>query len=562
MSNTTAKSSSTAIEVAAMLGSSVVNVKHCTDPGAGKTSKKTLAMFATGAAALLASAVSFGSAVHTATRNEQGLAYTTKVQHKPARAFRAEQVSAASDVVTAGGALVGIGALAAGLARARRERKDPSYRIGTAPGVELPLDTAPAADYPLVAAKGDEFVFTYSPAIGGDMTTADGRTVPLAQLAQSAGVPSATVPGATELPIPANARIRATSGQATFIVAAVPRPVMPAAPLLALDKRLLGYAAASLAAHLGVLAILRAMPVDDSSANLDLAAQEGVMTRVQTTDKEDPTKETQPDDGGDHGAGEGTREAAKMQLEEGAAGKPSATADGRIQIKKTSDDPAIARQQAIEEARTAGILGSTRALDDSIRAITGTADLSSGADDVNQWGSIYGGDGEGHGVFGFGRHGLGPGGGCLGPNCGLVGTGNYHTIPGGGGDGHDYRGPIGDGPGHRPHVAGVPTAHLGEPVPTPGLDKAIIARYMKRHVNEFQYCYEKQLLANPDLAGSVTVNFFIGSDGTVQSATATGFDPTVASCVATVTKGVAFPKPGDAGGVQVNYPFTFHRAGQ
>ena len=93
-----------------------------------------------------------------------------------------------------------------------------------------------------------------------------------------------------------------------------------------------------------------------------------------------------------------------------------------------------------------------------------------------------------------------------------------------------------------------------------GLDKQIIRRYIKRNIDKIKYCYEKELLAKPGLEGSVRVSFFITPTGTVQSSVGAGFDATVANCVAEVVGAIQFPKPN--GGVQVNYPFTFHASGR
>ena len=58
----------------------------------------------------------------------------------------------------------------------------------------------------------------------------------------------------------------------------------------------------------------------------------------------------------------------------------------------------------------------------------------------------------------------------------------------------------------------------------------------------------------------MTVSFFITPNGNVGTAVGAGMDPTVANCVADVISHIEFPKP-TGGGVQVNYPFTFHPAG-
>src|SRR5438034_8724410 len=60
------KKNATAVEVAAMLGDSVVGVKHCMDPRSGRISKRTWTMVGVAAACLLASAVAFALSVHTA----------------------------------------------------------------------------------------------------------------------------------------------------------------------------------------------------------------------------------------------------------------------------------------------------------------------------------------------------------------------------------------------------------------------------------------------------------------------------------------------------------------
>ena len=49
---------------------------------------------------------------------------------------------------------------------------------------------------------------------------------------------------------------------------------------------------------------------------------------------------------------------------------------------------------------------------------------------------------------------------------------------------------------------------------------------------------------------------------TVAGANAHGFDNEVANCVAGVIGAIEFPAPKGGGGVQVNYPLTFHAAGQ
>ena len=231
-------------------------------------------------------------------------------------------------------------------------------------------------------------------------------------------------------------------------------------------------------------------------------------------------------------------------------------------------DPALVRQQAIEQARTAGILGET-SLDRGdptggdvptgvLSSLSGTGDISSGFDDANVYGGLLGNDaGEANGGFGFGRSGFGPGGGGTGE--GTIGVGRYGSVGHGSGTGSGY-GVGGGRGGMRGRTATIPTVSVGQPAAQGNLDKAIIRRYIKRNIQKIQYCYERELLAHPSLAGKVTTQFLISETGAVKGVTASGVDPNVASCVAGVIKDIEFPKP-SSGVVQVNYPITFWPSG-
>jgi len=158
-----------AIEVAAMFGNSVVGVKHCIDPKSGKITPTTWAFVVAGALSLVMSATAFIVSVSNAAANQSAYAYWTHVMHRPAGAFRAQMLSPGWDWLAFGGLALGVASLALALVRARDERRSPYYRIGTAPGVEQPLEGAPAASFPLVAPVGNDFVFHFAPGIDGDV---------------------------------------------------------------------------------------------------------------------------------------------------------------------------------------------------------------------------------------------------------------------------------------------------------------------------------------------------------------------------------------------------------
>jgi hypothetical protein len=553
--------SAKAIEVATMLGDSVVDVKHCIDPKGGKISSKTWGLAAAGFSCVLLSAVAFGASVKTASYNKDALDYWTHVAKKPAHAYRPHTLGFGYDWLAFGGFALGVGALAGSLIRMRRERRSPYYRIGTAPGVEQPVVGAPAESFPLVAPShtGDDFVLNFAAGVQGEMTLHGGKTVPLAELAAAGSArASNTVPGAFELPIPMGSKIRASVGQTSFLVSAVDKPAEHKAPFLAgLESRTMAYFAGSLAAHLGVVMLLGMIPYDDSAAPIDLSSAEDTQMRLAGIEKEMTPPEEEKQENGDTG-GEDSAHAAAMALESGQAGTPKSTnKDGQLQIKNNDVSPRVARQQAIDEARTAGVLGSVALTSGAMFSdITSDSAISSGFDTSNVWGPIYGSSGEGYGTFGYGRSGLGPGGGCS-SDCGIIGTdGKYGRIGMGRFGREGYQLPGSGTPGRGGRQPKVPGPTIGQPE-TSGYDKSIIRRYIRRNVEKIAYCYEKQLLAKPGIEGTISVQFFISPTGSVKSSVGSGFDSEVANCVADVVSNIEFPKPPE-GGAQVNYPFTFH----
>jgi FHA domain len=547
-----------AIEVAAMLGDSVVGVKHCIDPRGGKIAPATWGLVAGGALCLLASAIAFCASVATAADNHDRLDAWTRVEHRPAYAFRPARLGPAVDWIAFGGFGLAIAGLGLGIARMRRERVSPYYRIGTAPGVELAIEGAPAPAFPLVAPSGDDFVFHFAPGIDGELLQG-GSATPLTQLAASGRArPSASTPGAFALAIPRHARIRARAGLATFLIAAVPRPRRHAAPLLAgIESRALVYVAGSLAVHLAIWGILQLVPPEPSSISLEAPVLEPIVVALQGTQHEDPV---QPDPEVPGGGG-GDTGGPRMALPEGASGDPSVADHGQLRIAGAELPPAMSRDEAIRNARETSFLG-RELLASAIRDLAERTDFAQGFDPVSADGSWIGDFGAGGGNFGAGRAGAGAGGGCSGL-CGddlIAGDSRYATISDGPGAGGRYGLP-GRGFGTRAHTPQLPT--IGTPrVDGSGPDKTIIRRYIRRSIDKIAYCYDSQLLAHPGIEGEILVKFFIAPTGAVERSSGAGFDPEVARCVADVIHAIAFPRSGDGAGVEVNYPFQFHAAGR
>jgi hypothetical protein len=89
------------------------------------------------------------------------------------------------------------------------------------------------------------------------------------------------------------------------------------------------------------------------------------------------------------------------------------------------------------------------------------------------------------------------------------------------------------------------------------LDKQIIRRYLRRSLARIRYCYERELLRSPRLAGKVVLDFTIAATGTVSGAKARGLGSRqVERCIEEVIAGLQFPKSNGGGIVLVKYPIT------
>ncbi len=104
----------------------------------------------------------------------------------------------------------------------------------------------------------------------------------------------------------------------------------------------------------------------------------------------------------------------------------------------------------------------------------------------------------------------------------------------------------------------VVDANAPPPVSLQDQDKAMVRRYIKKNLARIQYCYEKALADQPELAGTVVVGFTIGMGGSVGNVSASGMDEGVAACIVEVIKGIEFPSPSNGGFVKIAaYPFNF-----
>jgi len=536
-----------AIEIAAMLGDSVVEVKHLASPKGGRVTGATRAMLAGGAALIALSVFAFAAGVNNASANQRAFHRWVDVEQKPASEWRPERLPLAYDWMAFGGAFAGLFFVAAGALRLRRERVSPTFRIGRAAGVDVATDSIDAESFALVEPRGDEFILCIAPGMSAERIAGGLREV-------------VTAP---ETAIASGARYRVSTGEQSFLVSSVPAPKKQPVPLFATwERSVLAFAGASIAVHLGMVALLDTMAPDGRALNDDDVAVEGRLSRISMQPDEDKLAKTEQ--GGNQTDSTEGNDAAKMAGAEGAMGtKTSSNPDGRYTMKKTADTQQLARAEAIRQAQRAGVLGYFAANPQVFASLRGTADFSSGMDEIDIRGGLVGTDArEMAGGWGFGVKGVGDGGGCDHAPCGLIGAGNFGLIGHAGTGGPGFGTPGSGGPMHRKPKLEGPKVAIGNSSSAGELDPNTIRRYIRRKLPAIRHCYERQLVTRQDLAGTVVTQFQISPMGVVQGASAGGMgDKSVESCVADAVRAIQFPKPKGGGMVNVRYPFIFQPAG-
>jgi hypothetical protein len=93
-----------------------------------------------------------------------------------------------------------------------------------------------------------------------------------------------------------------------------------------------------------------------------------------------------------------------------------------------------------------------------------------------------------------------------------------------------------------------------------GLDREVIAQYIRTQLGQILYCYERQLSASPDLFGKIAVRFTIAGTGSVETQAindTTLKSSSVENCILNKISKWKFPEPRGGTKVLVTYPFLF-----
>jgi TonB family protein len=226
--------------------------------------------------------------------------------------------------------------------------------------------------------------------------------------------------------------------------------------------------------------------------------------------------------------------------------KPSSPGPPSAQATSNTVPPPGPKKRAREDKSSEGIYYLNKGKLDS-DALKG--------DTRNVLGGLIGNQtGEAYAAGGLGL--VGTGNGTTGD--GTIGLGNLGTIGRGAGSGSGY----GRGSGSR---------RQGEPDVIPGqlkvdgsLNKEIVKRIIRRHLNEVKYCYEQEVPKKPDLGGRIMVQFTIAASGQVTASdleNSTLGNERVENCTLQAVRRWEFPKPLGGGTVTVSSPFVLTPAG-
>ena len=432
------------------------------------------------------------------------------------------------------------------------------FAVGPGRGADAPLNPAwlgapaeGAAAHPLVEEVAGAFRVNLAAPMRAQLWTAHQR-LPLPPDAGRAEAP---------LVLPPDAHLRIPCGEVTFELqateapAALPRPLLPAG-----WRRGLRYPVAVALALAALLGLAHLIPSDPRALSLDVWGADRRFDRMVTIplDVAAPAvdralRDAPASDGGGRAAAgpsgqAGSRQAPRRDTRMAVAGETKAS-DARAAAVRVRTHGLLALLSGPPAGALADVLATGPAMGPDARDVLGNLRGTTLAE----------GDGVG------GPSALGTGSGGAGTGDAILGTGVLGTIgPAGGGPGGDrlYGRMVG---ALHPRRSRGPQITL-DPVSVRGsLDKEIIRRTIRRHINEVRFCYEQALVAHPSLAGRLVVQFTIAPTGRVLAAlvqNTTLGSPPVEACVVGAVRRWEFPQPQGGGLVSVSYPFVLSAAGQ
>ncbi len=545
---------SRAMEVQTVFRGVVTGTRHLFNPeGKSTNAQGTMMLYAGIAAAALAVILFVATAIDVGAEKARFEEHTAA--NKDAKTFMWKDRSPVGGVVVFGGLVASLVLSYMGLKR-RSKKESPNFLIGSDADVDAPVspDFSPSSSHPLVAATGADYVVNVTPRMSGEVYV-DNQTYPLQQFIQKRG---------SSFSLPQGGSARLDCGETTVVVSATARPRTLDVPFLTWRWDEQVYTVGSIVALGLFLLMIFSVPPDPKSLSLDLFNSDNRFVKFlikPPEEKEEDIPEWLKSKKPEEQGGKGKRHKG----EEGKMGKKtSKNKEGLYGLKgpKDNPDPHLAKKLAEEQAKNAGILGVLKMNEGSHIASIFGRDSALGNDAQDVLGGLIGNQiGEAYGVGGLGLVGTGSGGGGTGE--GTIGLGNLGTIGkgGGGGNGSGYGRGAGGLGGRR---ARAPDVIPGQANVRGSLDKEIIRRIIRRHINEVKYCYEQELTKKPDLGGRIMVQFTIAASGQVIASVlqnSTMANARVENCTVQAVRRWEFPKPLGGGIVIVSYPFVLTPAG-
>jgi len=399
----------------------------------------------------------------------------------------------------------------------------------------VPPEDLPHDDFALFEWAGGGYVFNMSDKWSGFVDIGDDRHT-FQSLIES-GTATAVGPGQYQVPVDGDTRVVADLGHVIFFGQNVAKSKKIVGGASDVDYPFLGLMAFTtfLLAMLGVFIISAGPPPDSELLEVP---DRFVELLLEQPEPEEQKEDTKPDANPD--AGEG----AKAKKEEGKVGKK----DAKMEKAKGNKVEMQKRQLDKEIAENAGVLGALRdgaELDGVFGSSALNSDLAGGI------GGLIGAKGTQMGAGGLGSRGSGLGGGGTAGGLGGMGTKGRGSGKSGYGSGGGNFGAKGEG--------GIGRIG-GSPIILGALDKSLIDRVIKRHMNQIRHCYQRELPKDPNLGGKITVKFVIAKDGSVSKAStkkSTMGNSAVERCINKRFHRFRFPEPKGGGIVIVSYPFIF-----
>lgn len=459
-------------------------------------------------------------------------------------------------------ALMGLVPFLAGSLR-RRDVGLEVYTIGESPEANFKINGAalpnPGAS-PLVSRTADGFALAFTPVMQGSVELGD-QQVSLSDLVASGR--AVAHDGAYHYALPHGAKARVEHGDVGFHVNLVNRGAIVAGRG-EVDWSFWSYFGGTATIGTAFYLLMRSIP-DDAMA-MQMADDEAAARFAAYFHQANEVDEAEPV--------EMDSEVPDEQAQSGETGKRASGTEGKLGDPKERNNagayaargpknsvPQVAREfDPVASAREAGILGILAQQNGHFLASADGGAFTIGQDDADLWGNVVGVEhaaaygNAGMGLIGSGRGGGGNAGGLIGMgNTALLGHGNGH-----GGLYHGDQGGKGGVSGFGDRKQKVPDTRVGKGSVTGDIDRDMIRRIVRAHLNEVRSCYNAGLTRNPNLEGRVTVQFSIVGSGKVASSVVqenTTKDSAVADCIAKAVKRWTFPRVGKGGTALVSYPF-------